>query len=175
MWGSHFAIAGRKPGAQRTGGQRWRSGGASPGPGGSLVGEPTSFDGQAGARRATSPAKARWGQSPASRPDRGRARCFCCAVRRRPSTARSRDLQGRVPKTPCPPAKRSPKGRPEAAGGAPSYPQGNAGVRHAVRTRRQTRQGVLLAKRPSPAQCSRRSKHERQRSCWLFQLGTKLE
>lgn len=74
------------------------------------------------------------GEAPPPDPVRGRARCFCCAIRRRPSTARSRGPQGRVPKTPCPPAQRSPQGRPEAAGGAPSHPQGDAGVRHEVRT-----------------------------------------
>jgi hypothetical protein len=73
--GSRFALSGRKPGAQRTGGQRGRSGGASPGPGGSLVGEPSSFLPQA-EPQATSGKKARWGQSPASRPGTGAGKVF---------------------------------------------------------------------------------------------------
>lgn len=73
--GSRFALSGRKPGAQRTGGQRGRSGGASPGPGGSLVGEPSSFLPQA-EPQATGGKKARWGQSPASRPGTGAGKVF---------------------------------------------------------------------------------------------------
>lgn len=73
--GSRFALSGRKPGAQRTGGQRGRSGGGSPGPGGSLVGEPSSFLPQA-EPQATGGKKARWGRSPASRPGTGAGKVF---------------------------------------------------------------------------------------------------
>jgi len=45
--------------------------GRSPWSSGPLVGEPTSFDRQAGARRATGRAKARWGRSPRSDPVKG--------------------------------------------------------------------------------------------------------
>ncbi len=61
-----------EPGAQRSGRRGAIGVGAKgPGPGGSLAGEPLSFDRQTGARRATSRAKAQWGQSPRSRSRQG--------------------------------------------------------------------------------------------------------